>query len=147
MKIAVIRQKFVNYGGAEQFVSEYANQLANMGHAIHIFANQWTPSNHPNIKIHSVRAIKRNPFLRVLSFAWFVLQSIRSESFDIIQSHERIWRQDIYRAGDGCHCEWLERRACYLPFMKKFFFRFNLFHQLVLILEKRIFEKGECKKL
>ena len=147
MKIAVIRQKFVNYGGAEQFVSGYANQLANMGHAIHIFANQWTPSNHPNIKIHSVRAIKRNPFLRVLSFAWFVLQSIRSESFDIIQSHERIWRQDIYRAGDGCHCEWLERRACYLPFMKKFFFRFNLFHQLVLILEKRIFEKGECKKI
>ena len=147
MKIAVIRQKFVNYGGAEQFVSGYANQLANMGHAIHIFANQWTPSNHPNIKIHSVRAIKRNPFLRVLSFAWFVLQSIRSESFDIIQSHERIWRQDIYRAGDGCHCEWLERRACYLPFMKKLFFRFNLFHQLVLILEKRIFEKGECKKI
>jgi hypothetical protein len=30
MKIAVIRQKFVNYGGAEQFVSGYAKHLANM---------------------------------------------------------------------------------------------------------------------
>ena len=147
MKIAVIRQKFVNYGGAEQFVSGYTNQLANMGHEIHIFANQWAPSNHPNIKIHSVRTIRRNSFLRVLSFAWFALQSIRSESFDIVQSHERIWHQGIYRAGDGCHREWLERRACYLPFIKRFFFRFNLFHQLVLILEKRIFEKGECKKI
>ena len=62
MKIAVIRQKFVNYGGAEQFVSGYTNQLANMGHEVHIFANQWTSSNHPNINIHSVRAIKKNSF-------------------------------------------------------------------------------------
>jgi len=147
MKIAVIRQKFVNYGGAEQFVSGYTTHLANIGHEIHIFANQWTPSNHPNIKIHSVRAIKRNSFLRVLSFAWFALQSIRSESFDIVQSHERIWHQDIYRAGDGCHREWLERRAYYLPFIKRFFFRFNLFHRLILRLEKRIFENGECKKI
>ena len=118
MKIAVIRQKFVNYGGAEQFVSGYAKHLANIGHEIHVFANQWAPSNHPNIKIHSVRAIKRNSFLRVLSFAWFVL-----------------------------HREWLERRAYYLPFIKRFFFRFNLFHQLILRLEKRIFENGECKKI
>ena len=66
MKIAVIRQKFVNYGGAEQFVSGYTNQLANMGHEVHIFANQWTSSNNPNINIHAVRAIKRNSFLRVL---------------------------------------------------------------------------------
>jgi len=147
MKIAVIRQKFVNYGGAEQFVSGYTNQLANMGHEVHIFANQWTSSNNPNINIHAVRAIKRNSFLRVLSFAWFALRSTSSESFDIVQSHERTWQQDVYRAGDGCHREWLEKRARYLPFMKRFFFRFSLFHQLVLRLEKRIFEHGECKKI
>ena len=129
MKIAVIRQKFVNYGGAEQFVSGYTNQLANMGHDVHIFANQWNPSNHPNINIHSVRAVKRNSFLRVLSFAWFATRSTRSGSFDIVQSHERTWSQDVYRAGDGCHREWLERRSCYLPIMKKFFLlilRFSL---------------------
>ena len=147
MKIAVIRQKFVNYGGAEQFVSGYTRYLAEMGHEVHIFANQWTPSHHPNIKIHSVRAFTRNSFLRVLSFAWFALQAISFKSYDIVQSHERIWRQDIYRAGDGCHREWLERRSSYLPFIKRFFLNFNLFHQLILRLEKRIFEKGECKKI
>ncbi|SVD70833.1 uncharacterized protein METZ01_LOCUS423687, partial [marine metagenome] len=93
------------------------------------------------------RAVKRNSFLRVLSFAWFATRSTRSGSFDIVQSHERTWSQDVYRAGDGCHREWLERRSCYLPIMKKFFLRFNLFHQLVLMLEKRIFENGECKKI
>ena len=147
MKIAIIRQKFVNYGGAEQFVSGYTRYLAEMGHEVHIYANQWTPSHHPNVKIHSVRAFTRNSFLRVLSFALFALQAISFRSYDIVQSHERIWHQDIYRAGDGCHREWLERRSSYLPFIKRFFFKFNLFHQLILRLEKRIFEKGECKKI
>ena len=147
MKIAVIRQKFVNYGGAEQFVSEYTTHLANTGHEIHIFANQWAQSNHPNIRVRHVRAIQLNSFLRTLSFAWFALQAVRSESFDIVQSHERIWRQDLYRAGDGCHREWLERRACYLPFVKRLYLRFNLFHQLILKLEKIIFESGQCKKI
>jgi UDP-glucose:(heptosyl)LPS alpha-1,3-glucosyltransferase len=147
MKIAIIRQKFVNYGGAEQFVSVYTKQLANMGHEVHIFANQWTSSKHPNINIHSVCAIKSNSFLRILSFAWFAFRSISSKSFDIVQSHERTWSQDLYRAGDGCHREWLERRARYLPLIKRLFFRFSLFHQLILVLEKRIFENGECKKI
>ena len=147
MKIAVIRQKFVNYGGAEQFVLGYTRCLAEMGHEVHIFANQWTPSHHPNIKIHSVRAVTKNSFLRVLSFAWFALQAISFKSYDIVQSHERLWLQDIYRAGDGCHREWLERRSSCLPLIKRLFLNFNLFHQLILRLEKRIFEKGECKKI
>ncbi len=147
MKIAVIRQKYVNYGGAEQFVSEYTTHLANAGHDIHIFASQWTPSDHPNIHVHPVRAIKINSFLRTLSFASFAARAVSAESFDVIQSHERTWCQDVYRAGDGCHREWLERRANYLPSAKKFSFRFNLFHQLVLRLEKAIFENGQCKKI
>jgi UDP-glucose:(heptosyl)LPS alpha-1,3-glucosyltransferase len=147
MKIAVIRQKYVNYGGAEQFVSEYTTHLANAGHDIHIFANQWTSSDHPNIKVHPVRAIKLNSFLRTLSFASFSARAVRADSFDIVQSHERTWFQDVYRAGDGCHREWLERRADYLPFAKRLSFRFNLFHQLVLKLEKAIFENGQCKKI
>ena len=48
MKIAIIRQKFVLYGGAEQFADSYIHQLAESGHEIHIFANQWIPSHHKN---------------------------------------------------------------------------------------------------
>ena len=147
MKIAIIRQKFVNYGGAEQFISSYTTHIADMGHEIHIFANQWEPSNHPNIIIHPVRALKKNSFLRSISFAWFAIQAVRSESFDIVQSHERVWCQDIYRAGDGCHREWLERRGRHLSFIKRFSFRFNLFHQLILKIEKIIFEGKQCKKI
>ena len=146
MKIAIIRQKFVLYGGAEQFVQGYIHQLAEAGHDIHIFANQWSPSNHPNIHLHHVRSFKLNACIRTLSFAWFAARAVGKESFDIIQSHEKTWEQDTYRVGDGCHKEWLEQRKRFIPTLKGVFLSFNPFHQLTLKLEKNLFESGRCKK-
>ncbi len=146
MKIAIIRQKFVLYGGAEQFVQGYVHQLAKAGHDIHIFAGQWTPSNHPNIHLHHVPSFNLNAFTRTLSFAWFSARAIEKESFDIIQSHEKTWAQDVYRVGDGCHREWLEQRKHFLPALKGFFLSCNPFHWLILKLEKNLFESGRCRK-
>ena len=146
MKIAIIRQKFVLYGGAEQFVQGYIQQLAEAGHDIHIFANQWSSSDHPNIHLHHVRAFKLNSFIRTLSFAWFAARAVGKESFDIIQSHEKTWKQNVYRVGDGCHKEWLDQRKRFLPALKRFSLSYNPFHRLILKLEKNIFESGQCKK-
>jgi UDP-glucose:(heptosyl)LPS alpha-1,3-glucosyltransferase len=146
MKIAIIRQKFVLYGGAEQFVQGYIQQLAEAGHDIHIFANQWSSSDHPNIHLHHVPAFKLNAFIRTLSFAWFAARAVEKESFDIIQSHEKTWKQNVYRVGDGCHKEWLDQRKRFLPTLKGFSLTYNPFHRLILKLEKNLFESGQCRK-
>ena len=146
MKIAIIRQKFVLYGGAEQFVQGYIHELAEAGHDIHIFANQWTPSNHPNVHIHHVPTYNFNSFIRTLSFAWFSARAVKREFFDIIQSHEKTWRQDVYRVGDGCHSEWITQRKRFLPTLKGFFLCLNPFHRLILKLEQNMFESGQCRK-
>lgn len=147
MKIAVIRYKYVNYGGAEGFVDQYTHQLADEGHEVHIFAHQWDRGDHPKLQVHPVPAWKFNSFLRSLSFSWFAVREVRKQSFDIIQSHERIFFQDIYRAGDGCHREWLEQRKKFLSPLKKLFLPFNPFHGLILFMEKKLFETGACKKI
>jgi len=147
MKIAVIRYKYVNYGGAEGFVDQYTNQLANAGHEVHIFAHQWEKGNHPNLHVHPVAAWTFNSLVRSLSFSWFAAREVRKENFDIVQSHERIFFQDIYRAGDGCHREWLEQRKKFLSPAKRFFLAFNPFHRLILFMEKGLFEKGWCRKI
>ncbi|MBT3922906.1 MAG: glycosyltransferase family 4 protein [Nitrospina sp.] len=146
MKIAIIRQKFVLYGGAEQFVQGYIHQLAEAGHDIHIFANQWTPSSHPNIHVHHIPTYNINSFIRTLSFAWFSAKAVEKESFDIIQSHEKTWKQDVYRVGDGCHKEWLKQRKRFFPALKELFLTINPFHRLILKLEKNMFESGQCRK-
>ncbi|MFQ5443360.1 MAG: glycosyltransferase family 4 protein [Nitrospinales bacterium] len=147
MKIAVIRQKYVNYGGAEKLSVEFARLMAKAGHEIHIFANQWSPSSHPNIHFHKVPVIKLNSYLRFLSFAWFAKQQVKRERFDIIQSHERTLCQDIFWAADGSHKEWLERRREYLFPAKRLLVALNPFHRLVLKYEKAIFAQGNYKKI
>ena len=147
MKIAIIRQKFVLYGGAEQFADGYIHQLANSGHEVHIFANQWARSNHKNIHYHKVPTLNLNAFFRTLSFSRRVVKKIRKQQFDIVQSHEKTLLQDIYRAGDGCHKKWLNQRAKQFSFIKKLFIFLNPFHQLILRLEKNIFESDQCKKI
>ena len=69
MKIAIIRQKFVLYGGAEQFADGFIHQLAQSGHKVHVFSNSWTPSHHSNIIHHFVGILGLNAFLRTLSFS------------------------------------------------------------------------------
>jgi len=147
MKIAIIRQKFVLYGGAEQFADGFIHQLAESGHEVHIFANQWAPSTHNNIHHHFVSTLNLNAFFRTLSFSRNVAKKIRKQNFDIIQSHEKTWLQDVYRAGDGCHIKWLKQRGTNFSLLAKFFLYLNPFHQLILKLEKFIFESGKCKKI
>ena len=147
MKIAIIRQKFVLYGGAEQFADGFIHQLAESGHEVHIFSNSWIPSHHSNINHHFVGARGLNAFFRTLSFSIKVSKKIREQHFDIIQSHEKTWLQDIYRAGDGCHIKWLYQREKQISSIKKFLLFINPFHQLILKLEKNIFESGQCKKI
>ncbi|MEK9628487.1 MAG: glycosyltransferase family 4 protein [Nitrospinota bacterium] len=147
MKIAIIRQKFVLYGGAEQFADGFIHQLAESGHEVHIFANSWTPSRHTNIHHHFVPTLTFNAFFRTLSFARRVAKLVQKQNFDIIQSHEKTWMQDVYRAGDGCHIKWLNQRGKQISPIKKLFLFFNPFHQLILKLEKNIFESGQCKKI
>ncbi len=48
---------------------------------------------------------------RDASFARAIHTRLKEESFDLVQSHERIAGLAIYRAGDGVHASWLERRA------------------------------------
>ena len=147
MKIAIIRQKFVLYGGAEQFADGFIHQLAESGHEVHIFANRWTPSHNNNIQHHFIAVLHLNAFVRTLSFARSVSKKVHEQHFDIIQSHEKTWTQDIYRAGDGCHIKWLSQRSRNLSPLKNLFLYLNPFHQLILKLEKNIFETGQCKKI
>jgi len=147
MKIAIIRQRYVPYGGAETFASDYIRHIADAGHEVHIFASQWAPDDRPDIHFHKVPAVRLNALTRLLSFALAAKRLLRRESFDIIQSHERTLCQDIYRAGDGCHKEWLERRKTFLSPARRLSIALNPFHRAVLAIEKFIFTPGHYKKI
>ncbi len=155
MKIALIRQDYHKYGGAERYVYHLSRELARRGHRVHIFAHTGKDELHhvskinsstSSITFHRVPIFGGAAFLRTLSFALFSRRQLKKDRFDIIHSFDRTFYQDVYRAGDGCHREWLSRSLKISSNrLSRKMIRLNPLHLTLLFLEKRIFKK--CKKI
>lgn len=57
-------------------------------------------------------------------------------------SLERVWRCDVYRAGDGVHQAWLNRRRKFEMPLQRFVRGLNRKHRDILQLEESLFAKG-----
>jgi UDP-glucose:(heptosyl)LPS alpha-1,3-glucosyltransferase len=150
MKIAILRKKYTFHGGAEGFSGSFIENLANAGHEMHIFAIKWQgTAAHKNIHFHKVPSITFISLLRDLTFAvssYFLLKGQRKD-FDIIQTHDKTLYQDIYRAGDGCHIEWLRQRWKRTGPAGKLSIILNPYHWLVLALERSILKGHKFRKI
>jgi UDP-glucose:(heptosyl)LPS alpha-1,3-glucosyltransferase len=76
------------------------------------------------------------------AFANGVRARLRREPCDQVLSLERIFACDVYRAGDGVHAGWLQRRARYEPKWKTAFRWLNRKHARILELERSLFSGG-----
>ena len=150
MRIAVLRKKYTFHGGAEGFSRSFIERLAGEGHEMHIFAMKWqTGLSHDKIYFHKVPAVSLNSFLRDLSFAavCFLMMKRLRKNFDIIQTHDKTLYQDVYRAGDGCHIEWLKQRWKRTGLLGKLSVVANPYHWLILGLERSIFRGHKFNKI
>ncbi len=137
MKIALIRKNYSVSGGAENYLRLVAGELTMKGHEVQIFtASTLYDKTFPVCRI---RTLKKPSFLSNIFFAINSRAALKKESFDCIISFERTFYQDIYRAGDGCHKEWLNKRKIIEPFFKKLSFAVNPHHLSLLYLEKQCF--------
>ena len=110
IRLALIRQRYNPFGGAERFVATTLDALMkNHDLSLTLITRQWTGGEHQHAVIECAP-----PHLgrlgRDYSFARCVQRTLARERFDLVQSHERIAGCDIFRAGDGVHAAWLEQR-------------------------------------
>jgi UDP-glucose:(heptosyl)LPS alpha-1,3-glucosyltransferase len=67
------------------------------------------------------------------------LEKASREHCDVLLSLERVWRCDVYRAGDGVHRSWLQRRNEIAGPWQKLSRLFNRKHSAALDLEESLF--------
>jgi UDP-glucose:(heptosyl)LPS alpha-1,3-glucosyltransferase len=115
LKLALVRQKYNPYGGAERFVERALGALERQGVAVTLITRKWKDgAQGQGAAGRQVRIC--NPFhlgrlWRDAGFSRCVQRLVASGEFDLVQSHERIPGCHVYRAGDGVHATWLELRA------------------------------------
>lgn len=112
MRLAIVRQTYNPYGGAERFVERALQALRDAGEDLDIslIARRWQGDVAAGVKLIRCNPPKLGRLSRDKGFARAVQQLTRSGQFDLVQSHERIPGCDIFRAGDGLHATWLELR-------------------------------------
>ncbi|UFS68645.1 glycosyltransferase family 4 protein [Geomonas sp. RF6] len=110
MKIALIRQKYTPFGGAERYMARLVDGLCAAGHEVHVLAAKWEAGGSAAVTVHRVPVVKFPGWLKALTFSLGCRRIIDRERFDVVFSLERTLRQDVYRAGDGCHRMWLRQK-------------------------------------
>lgn len=144
MKIAIIRQRYNPYGGAERFVSRALTALGQQqSTTLHLIARQWEPI--ANLQFHACNPFYLGRLTRDLGFAFFACKTAKAIGADLIQSHERLCCCDIYRAGDGVHREWLKQKSQTLSPLKRWLVNMSPYHVYVRIAERRMFESKQLR--
>ncbi len=139
MKLALIRRQFSATGGAELYLQRLLTALAAAGHETHLFAESWQ-GQAAGVRMHQV-SVSAPRATRALRFAEAVEDRLRREGdFDCVLSLERTLKQDVYRAGDGLHRVWLERRRQFAPWWRRMLLGSSAFHRGMLVLEARTFD-------
>jgi len=144
MKLALIRRQFAATGGAELYLQRLLAALAARGHQLHLFAEAWDDAP-AGVKLHPVQ-ISATRATRNLHFANAVKPELARERFDCIFSLERTLQQDVYRAGDGVHRVWLQKRKQFSPWWKNIFGP-GAFHKNLLALEAQTFDPQNTRRV
>ena len=140
LRIALIRQSYRPDGGAERFVSRALDALVARGVEVSLFARHWKPQAGIAFELCNPPALGR--LTRDWGFARAVCAKLKRCNFDLVQSHERLTCCDVYRAGDGVHRAWLERRGGGRMHWRD---RISLYHNYLLKTERTMFESTRLR--
>jgi len=145
VKLAIIRQRYTPFGGAERFIENALAALRKQSDLdVTVITREWRAQASPH------RVVVCNPFhigrvWRLWAFARAACNAVKQDHYDLVQSHERLCCCDIFRAGDGVHREWIIQRGRILPAWRRWLMRLSPFHQLGLWQERRMFASPRLK--
>jgi UDP-glucose:(heptosyl)LPS alpha-1,3-glucosyltransferase len=141
MKLGLVRRGYSATGGAEAYLLRLAAELARRGHELVLFSDvPWPDEALAAHALHITRAVIAAPSPRLFADG---LEGARARhTLDFLFSLERVHACDLYRAGDGVHAAWLERRARFEPAWQPFLRRLNPKHRQLLALERQLYTGG-----
>jgi len=142
LHIVFVRRGYSSTGGAEAYLKRLAHGIIESGHNVQLVAT----SDWPDAE-WSFGSITRLRAKSAIEFA-DELQEIRASlRCDVLFSLERVWSCDVYRAGDGVHRVWLERRSRLELPLKRFVRSLSSKHRDLLRLEQSLLSSGNTRRV
>ncbi|MDU4230617.1 MAG: glycosyltransferase family 4 protein, partial [Klebsiella grimontii] len=128
-----------------RFVSRALEALDDSDLELNVITREWQGPVKPEWNIHICNPRKWGRISRERGFADAARQLWQRESFDLVQSHERIPGCDLYRAGDGVHRRWLQQRSRILPGWKSRLLFADRYHRYVMQAEREMYQDSHLR--
>jgi UDP-glucose:(heptosyl)LPS alpha-1,3-glucosyltransferase len=142
LRIVFARRGYSPTGGAEAYLKRLALGVTEAGHNVQLVATTDWP--HPAWPFGSITRLQaKSP----IGFADELQEIQTSLRRDVLFSLERVWNCDVYRAGDGVHRAWLERRSKFELPLKRFVRSLSSKHRDLLRLEQSLFSDGNAGRV
>src|SRR5437588_12048685 len=142
LTIGFVRRGYSASGGAESYLKRLARGIVDLGHSVQLFTtNDWPPNEWPFGSMTHLRARS------TIGFADELKQLRVQSRCNVLMSLERVWSCDVYRAGDGVHRAWLERRRRFELPLKQFARALNRKHRALLHLEESLFTSRKAGRV
>jgi UDP-glucose:(heptosyl)LPS alpha-1,3-glucosyltransferase len=147
LRIAIVIERFAaGDGGVENVAWQVAHELVRAGDDVTVITREADfeciagPGDQAGSKarprLHRVRVPTVWQPLRVLSFSRAVARVAHRGPFDVVHSFCRTRHQDLFRAGGGCHSDYLRHRYSRAGSTLR---RVSPRHRVLLSIEERVF--------
>lgn len=115
MKVALVRHRYSPHGGAERYTDTLSAALSDAGAEVRILCASWDGSSAGRVGVERISVPGKPAPLRLLLFARAVREWAAKHPGWLLFSLERVPGAEVYRAGDGVHAEWLQRKRALRP--------------------------------
>ncbi len=146
MKIVFLKARASFRGGLEKYTSFLAQAFAREGHSVTLLTTG-TPPKIPGIEAVSLAPDTSFTLRHLRRFDRLCQKWLRDHPAPIVFGMERTTEQTHYRAGNGVHAVFLERRKLIDPLWKQLTLKINPLHLALLSMERKAFESPHLKKL
>lgn len=150
MRIAVLRQRLTGGGGAETTLSYLLRGLAAAGHEVVVLASEAPETGRRLVGEgagYVAVPVWGGKAGRALSYALNARRLLRELKAQVVFSLERTLSPHVYRAGDGCHREWLARQRPQLTMAGRVWQNLRPLNRVLLWLEKKLFAAPELSRV
>ena len=133
MKIGFLRRGHSSTGGAEAYLLRLAEGMRALGQETTLITSEeWPADRWPHGEIIKIPGKTPDEFAAAFDKT--------QTGCDVPFSLERVPGCDVFRAGDGVHAAWLQRRNAFEPFWKRVTRGLNRKHAQILRLERRVYD-------
>ncbi|MEP7329939.1 MAG: glycosyltransferase family 4 protein [Betaproteobacteria bacterium] len=147
MQLAIIRQRYTPFGGAERFVERALDALSTQGIDILLLTRRWPAGTNALVRPIIVNPRYLGRTMRDATFARSVCATLASMPPTLVQSHERIACCDIYRSGDGVHAAWVEERMRDASPLARLALAASPYHRYMLAAERRLYASPRLQRV